>query len=685
MRAFKLRSVPDADARLCSPARGRDRDVRARALLGAHGRGDARGRGRRRGLGPERCFDRAVAAALARGCGAEAVVAEATEGTRAQPPPLPFNTVELLKTASKVLRLSPAQTMRHAEHPTSTATSRTRARRRTSSRRPSTSRAPCASRRATTAGAPTRGGLDDGAWSRPRRGTDAGDHPPITPTAPFDGGGPAGPALRARGAAPPRGRVAGRAAAGPARRAPRGSGPRARLHVFARGPPRAGLPRGAPDAPRRRERGLQPRRAAAGGGRRGPANSPRRRPTPCRASGRRGRPTASRRPSASRSWRSTASARTRRSRRTSRTSASATTSRSTRPAPRRPTVLGLALARGFGVVDAALVQPPCARRSRSCLATSWRAATRRGAASSRTRFKCSRQNLPTSPTTSPASRSSSTPSSTSGPRATRPSGPSPATGRRRSTCSSGAGASSRRRRRSCSCPRPASSRASTGRAAPPAGRGRSVNALRDGPGAHDRTDVAYPLCARCFDVVTGGGAGVDGALAALHAAAEEEWGAAPPSLCLECPMPDGHPALGAFLVARDARDILGSAARGVAVLEPGRAGQKTRRIVSTRPPIFVGTFHASVASVVIAGDRLRLTFAKGESPLDQGAGAARGRPPTPSESAPRGEADDARAARRARPRPRRRHVAAAGVEARGGAVVAKGSRDGRRFCCCSTL
>ena len=33
-----------------------------------------------------------------------------------KPPPLPFNTVELLKTASKVLRLSPAQTMRHAEH-----------------------------------------------------------------------------------------------------------------------------------------------------------------------------------------------------------------------------------------------------------------------------------------------------------------------------------------------------------------------------------------------------------------------------------------------------------------------------------------------------------------------------------------------------------------------------------------
>ena len=38
-------------------------------------------------------------------------------------------------------------------------------------------------------------------------------------------------------------------------------------------------------------------------------------------------------------------------------------------------------------------------------------------------------------------------------------------------------------------------------------------------------------------------------------------------------------------------------------------------------------FHASVASVAIAGDRLRLTFAKGESPLDQGAGACT-RPPT---------------------------------------------------------
>ena len=87
-------------------------------------------------------------------------------------------------------------------------------------------------------------------------------------------------------------------------------------------------------------------------------------------------------------------------------------------------------------------------------------------------------------------------------------------------------------------------------------------------------------------------------------------------------------ALGAFLVARDARDIFGREARGAALLEPARAGAKTRpRLVSTRPPIFVGTFHASVRSVAIAGPRLRLAFAPGESPLDQGAGACT-RPPT---------------------------------------------------------
>ncbi len=141
----------------------------------------------------KRCFDRAVAAALARGCGAEAVVAEATEGTRAQPPPLPFNTVELLKTASKVLRLSPAQTMRHAEHlylDGHLSYPRTE----TNKFPPSFDVEGALRQQAGDDrwGAYARRLLDDGAWSRPRRGTDAGDHPPITPTLPFDGGGPAG-------------------------------------------------------------------------------------------------------------------------------------------------------------------------------------------------------------------------------------------------------------------------------------------------------------------------------------------------------------------------------------------------------------------------------------------------------------------------------------------------------------
>ena len=132
----------------------------------------------------KRCFDRAVAAALARGCGAEAVVAEATEGTRAQPPPLPFNTVELLKTASKVLRLSPAQTMRHAEHlylDGHLSYPRTE----TNKFPPSFDIEGALRQQAGDDrwGAYARRLLDDGAWSRPRRGTDAGDHPPITPTA----------------------------------------------------------------------------------------------------------------------------------------------------------------------------------------------------------------------------------------------------------------------------------------------------------------------------------------------------------------------------------------------------------------------------------------------------------------------------------------------------------------------
>ena len=213
--------------------------------------------------------------------------------------------------------------------------------------------------------------------------------------------------------------------------------------------------------------------------------------------------------------------------------------------------------------------PPCARRSRSC-ATSWRAAAARGAASSRTRFKCSRQIclLHQQPRRRRGPLRHGLRRAARGRQGRRPfarDGPAA------QYCSSGAGASSRRRRRSsCSCPRPAPSRASTGRAARPAGRAAALRAPRRarGPRPHGRGVPAF--CARCFDVVAGGGA-VDGALAALHAAAEEEWGAAPPSLCLECPMPDGH-RRSARLSSHATRATSSAARRG-----GGGAGTRARR------------------------------------------------------------------------------------------------------------
>ena len=92
-----------------------------------------------------------------------------------------------------MLRLSPAQTMRHAEHlylDGHLSYPRTE----TNKFPPSFDVEGALRQQAGDDrwGAYARRLLDDGAWSRPRRGTDAGDHPPITPTAPFDGGGPAG-------------------------------------------------------------------------------------------------------------------------------------------------------------------------------------------------------------------------------------------------------------------------------------------------------------------------------------------------------------------------------------------------------------------------------------------------------------------------------------------------------------
>ena len=146
-----------------------------------------------------RCFDHPVAAALCRAIAdrGAGVVRAAEAVSRRRAPPLAMNTVELLKAASRVLRLSPAQAMRHAErlyldgflsYP-----------------RTETTRFP---ESMDVVGA-VLFQVDDERWGayaadlvarkavrRPRRGVDAGDHPPITPTAPAPPGTLAGPAAR---------------------------------------------------------------------------------------------------------------------------------------------------------------------------------------------------------------------------------------------------------------------------------------------------------------------------------------------------------------------------------------------------------------------------------------------------------------------------------------------------------
>ena len=105
---------------------------------------------------------------------------EESESRRGRP--LPMNTVEMLKSASKGLGMGPHQCMQCAErlylsgfisYP----------RTETNKFPPSFDVEGALRQQAGDDrwGAYARRLLDDGAWSRPRRGTDAGDHPPITP------------------------------------------------------------------------------------------------------------------------------------------------------------------------------------------------------------------------------------------------------------------------------------------------------------------------------------------------------------------------------------------------------------------------------------------------------------------------------------------------------------------------
>ena len=589
----------------------------------------------------KRCFDRAVAAALARGCGAEAVVAEATEGTRAQPPPLPFNTVELLKTASKVLRLSPAQTMRHAEHlylDGHLSYPRTE----TNKFPPSFDVEGALRQQAGDDrwGAYARRLLDDGAWSRPRRGRGRQPHPPITPTAPFDGGGPAG-----------------------------------RLYELVA---RRSLAAVSPDALRRAQR-VALRERATGEAftfsrevllepgflevlqtRRDDEREGCSLVEPLPAAG------------AAVPLRVDAVPRERQTRPPDRLTEAECVALMEKhgigtdasipshienvckrnyvqvdPGRRRPTtVLGLALARGFGVVDAALVQPAVrAQIEKLCDVVGARrraAGPRRRARDSNVRGKiCLLHQQPRRRRGPLRRRLRRAARGRQGRAALRPrradgavpaqAGPAPLR-----AGDEGAPAAARARRRRepqrgalPRLPVGAAALRAPRRARGPRPHGRGVPALRALLRRRGRRRRTFPMPASTGFVAS-----------AFHAAASRRAprstpprrrrSGAPPSLCLECPMPDGHPALGAFLVAR-MRDIFGGAARGVAVLEPGRAGAKTRpRIVSTRPPIFVGTFHASVASVSIAGVASASHLPRASPRWTKARALARGRRPTPS-------------------------------------------------------
>lgn len=553
-----------------------------------------------------RCFDHDVAAALARSCGTEGIVAAATERTKVQPPPLPFNTVELLKTASKVLRLSPAQTMRHAEHLYLDGyLSYPRTETNTFPRSFDVEGVLRQQAQDERWGAYARRLLDDKTWARPRRGTDAGDHPPITPTAPFDGGGAPGRlyelvARRFLAAVSPD--ATRRAQEVVIRDLATGE-----TFTFAR---EVLLAPGFLEVLQKRYDagdGLLGRLPAAGDAvpLRVDAVPRERRTTPpghlteaeCIAlMERHGIGTDASISSHIENVCKRNYVRVDAGRRL------------------RPTTLGLALAHGFALVDASLVRPAVRAQIEQLCDVVARGAAPRGqvVAHALEAFAAKFAYFAAHVAEVEVLFDAVFDERPEGDRVETPFARDGPTGQY--LFKRGRRLFAPATKEILQLPMPGAVANLQGARCPACRSELLRYTLCDGPGSHDRMDVAYPLCARCFDAVDGGG--------------EEAWGAAPPALCLECPLPDGHPALGAFLVARDARDIFGREARGAALLEPARAGAKTRpRLVSTRPPIFVGTFHASVRSVAIAGPRLRLAFAPGESPLDQGAGACT-RPPT---------------------------------------------------------
>ncbi|KAH8043661.1 DNA topoisomerase type I [Aureococcus anophagefferens] len=138
----------------------------------------------RPGPGPVLRPERRRRALPRRGRRGVATVVESKAGTSTKAPPLPFNTVDLLK-ARAGLRLSPAMAMKHAEHlylDGFLSYPRTE----TNKFPPSMDLRAAIDQQAGDArwGAHAADLLERSAWRRPKRGLDAGDHPPITPTAP---------------------------------------------------------------------------------------------------------------------------------------------------------------------------------------------------------------------------------------------------------------------------------------------------------------------------------------------------------------------------------------------------------------------------------------------------------------------------------------------------------------------
>ena len=593
-----------------------------------------------------RCFDRSVAAALCRGAAAAGVatVVESTAGTSTKAPPLPFNTVDLLKAASRVLRLSPAMAMKHAEHlylDGFLSYPRTE----TNKFPPSMDLRAAIDQQTGDArwGAHAADLLERSAWRRPKRGLDAGDHPPITPTAPAPPGVLNGKAAALYDLVTRRflASVSEDAAYADQRVAVDLAGERfvvERRALVAPGfldvlRPHRDDDAGPPLFLELPAVGARPRAKCAAAPREATTRPPERlSEADCVAlMEKHGIGTDASIPSHIEN--------------VCKRSYVAVDGKSRRL---RPTELGTVVCRGFLRVDASLVLPEVrAAIEAACdLIAGGEAPREAVVAHCVANFAAKYAHLAAHVDAmeqlfdavyaerpeDDASRSAFSRCGLTGhylhlvPRPQRLYDPAT--------------------KDVVDLPRPGSVAASNGRRCPACRSELLWYGLRDGAGDAAKT-ATYPLCGACYDAALrrdddddggvdvgdddgdGGAAGAGrarGARAALRALARS-WREPPDPRAptLECPLPDDHPALDAFRVLDDAKALFGGDARGAVLLEATHAPGRPPRLLSTRRPVFVAKFHASVAACrAVAGPsgvELELTFVPGKSPLDRGRGA----------------------------------------------------------------